>query len=1693
MKKTEITPHYLSFSKRLIIGFLMVVGMVAFINAQTTVTYAQRIANYYATSNNGGTVGDIGSYQVGMTARAASPKQVVCWRKFRTDASGTNTSDRSMKIGDQFIVTLSATKAYGMIGFSLLSSPSATSSFANRESNYAVSVYLPGPLYGSWGNWTVKSNGGTTATASFGGTQSSYKNFTFTLTLIATDRMNITITDGTNTSYFFDVQLAQSNPITDYSIYQEDDWDGGGNMGCYWGLGQSTNQHTLTDKGALSLGSSNSNFTVSGVLTNGFAGNSNTTAVNNSFTKVGTGNITLSAANTYSGTTQIDGGSLILGINNAIPSGASGVQSAVTFNGGILSTGATSAGFSCGTSTNPMGVLTLNATGGTISMAATSSGQNLYFANSSGATWGADTLVVNGWTGTVGGTGTNGHIYLGNSASGLTASQLSKIIFTGYSGHAMLLSTGELVPLISPMYFSSGNFVSPNSWSETSSTLMTSMAGKSPTNNTTYYLSTNSNNTGSDFFKFFSNISGSGAYYGPSANTSENLSTAFTMSTANRAGGFSYYIAGTSGVNYFIKTIGTTTTNASAVVFSLGAGGVVRTVSSVAQSPVSSSVYAGYSTTVTDTISGAFTGSQVSYLRYSTSSTFTTSTVVAMTGSGTTYTATIPAGTNVAGNPVYYYVFTSGSGGTNPAADGSDADLFAINYNDNAGSNYSYTPIAGNPSITFSVASPGSGSSGYVGNTVTITGTNLSGINSLKVGGASGTVVSSFTVVNSTTITFNAIEATGTLWLTDGTSIASSAATYTNLGYISTAATDWNTASTWLGGSVPTAGSAVTIANAVTLNAAATNNPVSVTINSGKSLTLGASGALTINAGGSLTNNGTASLGGAGTITFTGTATITGASIFNNLSLNGTTTLNNVPTVNGTLTMNSGTTLLTNSPVYGSAGILNYNLNNGFAAKYNTSLEWPATSGPSSVTLTTNSWIQLTGDRSLTGDLTLSGGALQATGALRTLTMNGTTQTISISGGAIYGTDNGLNNDLQLTIVNGSTTTLTGNATSSADDEKKFYNINVNSGGKLSLSRGILCKFGSFTVGGTLQINANGYVQSNNTSNGALATTNASANYSSGGVLIYNNGGSFNCSDKEWPTTNSPVNVTIQNAGTNVNLNNSKTISGTLTLTAGALTTGANSLTVNGPLYATSGLIDTGASGTLVFGGTSEQNLSASVLTSGIVNNLTINAGSKLTTSGTITATTINILSDGTNGTGTLKDGGVLTSTNSNVQQYLTTGRNWYISSPVSAATSAVFNAAAASNINKLYWYDETNGSSATLNWPQITTNSSSLSVSRGYVANVDATLLVATNGVTFSGGTLNTGNITTGSNGVPALTRTSGQIKEGFNLVGNPYPSYLDWVAVSGASTNIDPTMWYRTKNGAVYEFDTYNATSGVGTNNATVVTQNIPPMQAFWVRVTSGQTTGTLALTNAMRNHNDLSTNKFRSPAVLNSVQSVLRLQVSNGVNADEAIVLFNPNASNGLDAYDSPKMTNADTAIPEIYTTAGTEKVVINGLKTINPNQELQLGFVPGTTNSFFIKATEFSNYNTGTRIILKDYLINTENDLTDGTAYVFSSDAVSTENRFTIIFRTSSVTTDLKNSDFNKSIVAFKNGNNQIGVSIPADIVGKASVSVYNAVGQKLENKLLESTKCVFSNSYTSGVYLVNVITNGKSITRKVVIN
>ena len=460
-------------------------------------------------------------------------------------------------------------------------------------------------------------------------------------------------------------------------------------------------------------------------------------------------------------------------------------------------------------------------------------------------------------------------------------------------------------------------------------------------------------------------------------------------------------------------------------------------------------------------------------------------------------------------------------------------------------------------------------------------------------------------------------------------------------------------------------------------------------------------------------------------------------------------------------------------------------------------------------------------------------------------------------------------------------------------------------------------------------------------------------------------------------------------------------------------------------------------------------------------NNLTINAGKQMTVaSGTLAVEgNLTIKSDVT-GTATLIDNGTVTVTGtSNVEQYLSSSRNWYMSSPVTGATIPIG--------NTYYKYVEAGNNGST--WASVAPGSQ-FDLMTGYIVKPASEITFV-----FSGA------LNTGTKSRTDLTSTA-TAKAGFNLVGNPYPSYVSWDAATKA--NLGSTIWYRTQTGGVYEFHTYNSSGAIGVPTGT--TGIIAPMQSFWVRANAG-TTGRLEFTNAMRSHQNANSNLFKSPVAV--TQKVLRLQVSNGTNTDETVVYFNPYASNDFDIYDSEKMSNGNNAIPEIFTQAGTEEVVINGLKSVETKNIVPLGFRTGAANTFTIKVTEISNFDADTKIILMDNTV--EHDITDGNLYSFTSDVASTNNRFTVIFKSNSNITGLNNLTDKQSISVFRNANNHIVVM--RDIFTQTGIiTVCNALGQKILSTTITGASTEINKTFNPGIYFVTVNELRKNATIKTII-
>jgi hypothetical protein len=476
------------------------------------------------------------------------------------------------------------------------------------------------------------------------------------------------------------------------------------------------------------------------------------------------------------------------------------------------------------------------------------------------------------------------------------------------------------------------------------------------------------------------------------------------------------------------------------------------------------------------------------------------------------------------------------------------------------------------------------------------------------------------------------------------------------------------------------------------------------------------------------------------------------------------------------------------------------------------------------------------------------------------------------------------------------------------------------------------------------------------------------------------------------------------------------------------------------------------------------------------IKSITIAPGAKLTlSSGVLTATNGITLQSDVTGTATLLGNGALTGT-VNAQQYLGAARNWYVSSPVQITNSP------ANNIARYYEYVEAgnndypkDGNNDPVNIGETSywkywSAGNSMTVGKGYIAQASAGTTVQ-----FSG-TPNNGDITTDFD----LTRNDTKGK-GFNLTGNPYPSYLDWSMVSGANPNLMSTAWFRTKKtsgaGGGYTFASVNAEDPenieiVANNANTTITKYIPPMQAFWVRL-SGTVPTKLNFTNAMREHRLNSGDLMKAPKV--NLRSRLRLQLVNGIEADETLIYFDSKATNAFNEYDSPKMMNNSYVTPDLYSVSGEERLVINGLSEVSESLELPLGFSLKSAATLKLKATEMSNFPAGTRIFLLDKVESSQVELLPETEYSFTTTEATTNNesRFIVVFKTPGITTSTVSSEFSNQAV-FVNAQNELVIIAPEN----STYAIYTLVGEQVKAGKVTDT-AVRINTVSQGVYLVKV--------------
>lgn len=315
------------------------------------------------------------------------------------------------------------------------------------------------------------------------------------------------------------------------------------------------------------------------------------------------------------------------------------------------------------------------------------------------------------------------------------------------------------------------------------------------------------------------------------------------------------------------------------------------------------------------------------------------------------------------------------------------------------------------------------------------------------------------------------------------------------------------------------------------------------------------------------------------------------------------------------------------------------------------------------------------------------------------------------------------------------------------------------------------------------------------------------------------------------------------------------------------------------------------------------------------------------------------------------------------------------------------------------------------------------------------------------------------------AISSTLSNANGGWNLLGNPFQSAIDWDnVVKGSGIGAAVSVW----NGANYI--TWNGTVG-GLNGGIIPAEN-----GFFASTTTDGATLTVPL--EARVHSPIAFYK-------QSVANVLALEANGNDASDQMFIHFNNDATAGYDnQFDARKLWGADYA-PQLYSMITNDLLAINELPMAG-NETIDLGFSCNTNGEYSLTASAMESFEVTTSILLEDMKINTTQDLRANPVYNFSYVTGENANRFKLQFKSTTGINDLTTS----GISVYSYDNNVI-INNTTSRVGE--IWVYDMTGRVLIHSTMSSNMTTRIPVHVAiGTYMVKVVTAKESVNHKVFI-
>jgi hypothetical protein len=412
-----------------------------------------------------------------------------------------------------------------------------------------------------------------------------------------------------------------------------------------------------------------------------------------------------------------------------------------------------------------------------------------------------------------------------------------------------------------------------------------------------------------------------------------------------------------------------------------------------------------------------------------------------------------------------------------------------------------------------------------------------------------------------------------------------------------------------------------------------------------------------------------------------------------------------------------------------------------------------------------------------------------------------------------------------------------------------------------------------------------------------------------------------------------------------------------------------------------------------------------------------------------------------------------------------------------------------------LFAYDQSRLATATNNYAAFdkgfvvpTALSTPMRVGQGYVAQIGAAQVID-----FVG-TLTTGTqaLSLGRNAAGTLYAT----EAGWHLVGNPYPSPLDFGRLTAGTdyANLDASMYVFQSSGPYA--GSYRAfVNGLPAGGGVVASG-----QGFFVHVSDGQTAGTLTFRDTHRLTTPAASAAMYRPADL---RPLVRLELRAATGPADAFYAYaQAPATDGLDPqYDARKLPNP-TGLNLSSRASTSENLSIDGRAAFTAATALPLSVGVPTAGTYTLAAGQLDNLPAGLGAYLHDAQTGQNVALGLGTSYSFGVTAAQAQalmaGRFTLHFGPAAALATVS-APLTGTVSVYPNpAHEQFTISLPG-VAGASTVQaeLRNTLGQVVHQQRAPlpaagATLLVPTARLAAGVYVLHLSAGPATFTQRVVV-